>query len=144
MNGNFSQEAQEIMNERFHHDTLIALATTNDMSPSVRAVNGYYQDGAFYVITDARSEKMKQIELNSRVAICGEWFTAHGFGQNLGHILDENNQNIAETLRKAFASWYHNGHINEDDPNTCILRVQLTDGVLFSHGTRYDIDFSAE
>ncbi len=26
--------------------------------------------------------------------------------------------------------------------NTCILCIRLTEGVLFSHGTKYDIDFS--
>lgn len=142
MNEKFSQEAQEIMNERFNHDTIIALATTDGMMPSVRDVNSYYQEGAFYVITDARSNKMVQIEKNPNVAICGEWFTAHGIGKNLGHILDEKNRDIAQKLRNAFASWYSNGHTNEEDPDTCILCVQLTDGVLFSHGTRYDIDFS--
>lgn len=42
---------------------------------------------------------------------------------------------------QAFAEWYYNGHTNEADPNTCILCIHLTDGVLMSHGTRYDIDF---
>lgn len=45
-------------------------------------------------------------------------------------------------LKKAFASWIDNGHTNFEDENTCILRVRLTDGVLFSHGIRYDIDFT--
>jgi general stress protein 26 len=47
-------------------------------------------------------------------------------------------------LRAAFAEWYDNGHTDESDPNTCLLRVQLTDGVLFSNGTKYEIDFSVE
>lgn len=143
MNGSFPQQAKEIMNERFSRDTLIALATTNGTTPFVRAVNSYYQDGAFYVITDAASEKMKQIENNPNVSICGEWFTAHGTARNAGHIRDEKNAEIAQKLRSAFASWYDNGHVNEEDPNTCILCIQLTNGVLFSHGTRYDIDFTA-
>lgn len=143
MNGSFPQQAKEIMNERFSRDTLIALATTNGTTPFVRAVNSYYQDGAFYVITDAASEKMKQIENNPNVSICGEWFTAHGTARNTGHIRDEKNAEIAQKLRSAFASWYDNGHVNEEDPNTCILCIQLTNGVLFSHGTRYDIDFTA-
>ena len=42
-------------------------------------------------------------------------------------------------LRKAFAAWYDNGHTNEDDPNTIILRIRLTDGVLYSKGTRYEL-----
>ena len=144
MSGKILPEVQEIMNERFHQDTLIGLATTDGMIPSVRTVNSYYQNGAFYVITDAQSHKMKQIEENSNVAICGEWLTAHGVGKNLGHILDKKNEKIAKELRNAFASWYQNGHIQEEDPNTCILCIQLTDGILFSHGARYDIDFTVD
>lgn len=49
---------------------------------------------------------------------------------------------VAARLRAAFAAWYDNGHTNETDPNTVILRIRLTDGVLMSHGTRYDIDFT--
>jgi hypothetical protein len=86
---------------------------------------------------------MKQIEANSTVAICGEWFTAHGVGENMGYVCDERNMEIATKLRKAFSAWYSNGHTNESDPNTIILRIQLTNAILFSHGTRYDIDFDA-
>lgn len=142
MSEKFPLKAQEIMNERFNHDTLIALATIDEDKPCVRAVNSYYENGSFYVITYARSKKMKQIQKNSTVAICGDWFTAHGIGENLGHILDKKNDEIASKLRVAFAEWYNNGHTNENDPNTCILLIRLTDGVLFSHGTRYDIDFT--
>ena len=96
----------------------------------------------FYVITHALSNKMQHIEKNPAVAICGDWFTAHGTGENLGHILDDKNKVISDKLRNAFASWYNNGHTNEADPNTCILCIHLTDGVLLSHGTRYYIDFT--
>lgn len=141
MSKDFPREAQEIMDARFSCDALIALATTGDNIPYVRTVNSYYEDGAFYVITYALSNKMKQIEKNPVIAICGEWFTAHGVGENLGYIRDEKNAEIASKLRAAFAEWYDNGHVNEDDPNTCILCIHLTDGVLFSNGTRYDIKF---
>ena len=89
MNKSFPQEAQEIMNERFGHDTLIGLATIDDNIPSVRAVNAYYENGAFYVITYGLSNKMKQMEKNSNVGICGDWFTAHGKGVNLGWFCKE-------------------------------------------------------
>ncbi len=135
--------ALEIMDERFGRDSLISLATLNGGAPSVRVVNGYYENGSFYTITYATSHKMKQIEINPAVAICGEWFTANGIGGSLGYICDEKNREIADKLRTAFAEWYFNGHTDESDPNTIILRVKLTDAVLFSHGTRYDIDFSA-
>lgn len=142
MTEKFPLEAQKIMDERFGKDSLIALATVDGDTPAVRAVNSYYEEGAFYVITYAKSNKMKQIAKNPKVAICGDWFTGHGIGENLGHILDEKNAEIADKLRKAFAQWYGNGHTNEADPNTCILRIRLTDGVLMSHGTRYTIDFT--
>ena len=135
------QAALDVMNERFGKDSLIALATLDGERPSVRNVNALYEDGAFYVITHALSGKMKQIALNPTVAVSGEWFTGHGVGENLGSLCAEKNHAIAGKLRAAFAAWYGNGHINEADPNTCILRVRLTDGVLFSHGTRYDLDF---
>ena len=130
-----------IIQERFGKDSLIALATVDGDIPAVRTVNTVYIDGAFYVVTYALSGKMKQIAKNPTVAICGDWFTAHGVGENLGHVLLEENQNIMEKLRTAFSTWYNNGHTNEADPNTCLLKIKLTDGVLFSHGTRYDIEF---
>lgn len=135
-------ETKEILNERFGKDNIIAIATVKDGEPYVRNVNGFYEDGAFYVITYALSNKMKQIEENPRVAIAADWFTAHGKGINLGWFCKEENKSIAKKLRKAFYEWIDNGHNNFDDENTCILRIQLTDGILFSHGKRYNIDFS--
>ena len=130
------------MTERFGHDNLIALATVDGDSPAVRTVNAYYEDGCFYTVTYALSGKMQQIGRNPKIAICGDWFTAHGIGESMGHILLPENANIAGKLRAAFAEWYGNGHTNEADPNTIILRIRLTDGVLFWHGTRYEIDFT--
>lgn len=130
------------MNERFSKDNVIALATVAGDIPAVRYVNAYYENGAFYVITYALSNKMKQIIKNPNVSIAGDWFTAHGKGVNLGYFGKEDNKDIAETLKTAFAEWIDNGHNNFADENTIILCIQLTDGVLFSHGTRYDIDFT--
>lgn len=137
----FPQKAQEIMNARFRHDALIALATTDDGIPWVRTVDGYYEDGAFYVISYTLSNKMQQIKKNPTVAVCGEWFTAHGVGENMGYILDKRNEALASKLRTAFRAWYDNGHIDESDPNTCILCIHLTDGILLSDGEKYVIDF---
>lgn len=138
-----NSETQKIMFERFGRDSVIALATLENGMPSVRNVNAYYEDGAFYIITYALSNKMKQIEENPKVAIAGDWFTAHGTGTNLGYFYKEENLDIAEKLKKVFSAWIDNGHNNFDDENTCILCIKLIDGVLFSHGKRYDIDFTA-
>lgn len=134
-------DAQKILDERFGCDTTISIATLDSSRPSVRMVNGYYEDGAFYIVTYALSNKMKQINADPNVAVCGEWFTAHGVGENLGWVRDEKNAEMMGKLRTAFAEWYDNGHTNEEDPNTCLLRIRFTDGVLLNHGTRYEIDF---
>ena len=131
----------EFMVTRFGHDNLIALATTAGDLPQVRTVNAYYENGSFYIITHALSGKMAQLAENPNAAICGDWFTAHGIGENLGWIRLHQNTDLADRLRRAFAEWYDNGHTNEDDENTVILRVRLTDGVLYHHGTKYEIDF---
>ena len=143
MKTNCTPEVQTILNERFQRDTLLSLATCTEGMPHVRTVNSYYDNGCFYVVTYALSGKMKQIAQNPNVAICGDWFTAHGTAVNLGHVLREENAAIMEKLREAFASWYQNGHVNEADPNTCLLCIRLTDGVLANHGTWYEIDFTA-
>ena len=64
------------------HCSIIALATIDKGVPHVRYVNAYYENGAFYIITYALSNKMKHIERNPVIAIAGEWFTAHGKGIN--------------------------------------------------------------
>jgi len=134
-------EAAQILAERFGRDTLVSLTTMDGKRPAVRIVNGYYEDGAFYTVTYARSGKMKQLGKNPEAALCAEWFTAQGLGENLGHPRGADNAALMEKLRGVFAAWYGNGHVDENDPHTCILRVRLTSGVLLSHGTRYEIDF---
>lgn len=81
---------------------------------------------------------MRQIADNPMVAIAGEWFTAHGKAVNLGYFGKADNQAIADKLKKEFAAWIDNGHNDFEDENTIILRVELTDGLLFSKGTRYE------
>ena len=132
----------ELMKERFGHDSLMSVATIrDDGTPWVRIVNAYYEDGAFYSVTNALSNKMRQIAKDPRTGICGEWFTAHGRGENIGHPKDEKNDALMEHLREAFKVWYGNGHTNEDDPNTCILKISLTEATLWHHGRCYEIDF---
>lgn len=130
------------MTERFGKDTVLPLATSENNVPFVRSVNAYYEDGAFYVITYALSNKMQQLRSNPVCAIAGEWFAAHGRGESLGWFGRPENAAIARRLREVFAGWIDNGHNNFDDENCVILKIALTNGVLFSHGTRYEIDFT--
>ncbi len=133
-----TKQAEQIMVERFGRDTVIALATEENGTPYVRFVNAFYEDRCFYIITHGLSNKMKQIANNPIVAISGELFTAHGKGINMGWFGKEDNAVIAQKLRKVFCAWIDNGHNDFNDENTIILRVELTDGLLLSHGTRYE------
>ena len=133
------QEAEQIMVERFGGDAVLALSTAEGNVPYVRLVNAHYEDGALYVITHARSNKMQQIARNPVVAIAGEWFTAHGRAESLGWFGKSENRILAAKLETAFSAWIHNGHNDFDDPDTIILRIRLTDGVLLSHGRRFEL-----
>lgn len=137
-----NEKTKKIMEGRFGCDRVIAVATTEDNVPYVRNVNALYEDGVFYVITYALSNKMRQLEKNPAIAIAGEWFTAHGTGSNLGYALKPENRELTERLKSAFTEWIDNGHVDFEDENTCILRIELTSGILYSNGDRYDIDFT--
>ena len=102
-------------------------------------------------MVSAASNKMKQIAKNPIVALsCGQlwslYLNAHGVGKNLGHVLAEENSAMMEKLRTVFSSWYTHGDVNEYDPNTCLLRINLTDAIYFSYksegdGKDFKIDF---
>lgn len=130
-----------IMEERFGKDNVIALATVGEGEPYVRYVNSYYEEGAFYIITYGLSNKMRQIEKNEAVSIAGDWFTAKGKGLSLGYFGKPENAEMAKKLREVFAEWIDNGHNNFADENTVILKIELIEGILFSQGKRYHIDF---
>ena len=137
-----TKEIDAILLERFGKDSIIALATSIDNIPYVRNVDAFYENGAFYVLTHGLSGKMKQIKENPTVALSGEWFTAQGKGVHLGYFGKADNARIAEKMRDVFSAWIDNGHNDFDDINTCILRIELTSGILFSNGKRYEIDFT--
>ena len=106
-----SAQVQAVLTERFGHDALISLATVEKGNPYVRTVNSYYENGNFYIITYALSNKMKQIEKEPEAAVCGNWFTARGVGK-------KENALLAGKLQNIFSAWYDNGHVDETDPNT--------------------------
>ena len=137
-----TSQTDAILLERFGKDSIVSLATAVDNTPYVRSVDAFYENGAFYVLTHGLSGKMKQIEQNPVVALSGEWFTAQGKGVNLGYFGKAENARIASKMRDAFSAWIDNGHNNFEDINTCILCIELTKGILFSNGMRYEIDFT--
>ena len=146
------KEAMKLMNKRFGQNVVISLATmernptTNVYRPCVRNVYSYYEDCTFYAVTYGKSRKMQQIAAEPEVAldVCYGWFSANGIGENLGWVRDKKNTEIMSKLRAVFAEWYGNGIVNEDDQNTCLLRINLTSGILFDQGKKYEIDFANE
>ena len=137
-----TEEIDAILLERFGEDSIIALATSIDNIPYVRSVDAFYENGAFYVLTHGLSGKMKQISQNPTVAISGDWFTAQGNGVDLGYFGKAENARIASKMKDVFSAWIDNGHNDFGDINTCILCIELTSGILFSNGKRYEIDFT--
>ena len=131
-------EAMKLLDEKAgNKDGLITLSTialepgANGKSrPASRIVDAYYEDGAFYTVTYATSGKMQQIAQNPEVAVCiiVENFTADGIGENLGWVCDKKNTEMMEKLRRIFSEWYYEAN-NDEDPNTCLLRIRLTKGL---------------
>ena len=145
-------EAMRVLQEKFgNQDALISLSTialspneAGNPVPAARLVSVYYEDGAFYTVTYATSSKMLQIGKNPDVAVCYivENFTASGIGENLGWVCDEKNAELMAKIRPIFAGWYDDAN-NDNDPNTCLLRIRLTKGLWNDahKGIREEIDF---
>lgn len=147
------EEGIKLIEEKFGNgkDNIISLATiarepSSDGKPRpvVRSVDAYYEDGTFYIVTNAKSNKTLQILQNpeASVAGCMEMFNAIGIGENLGWVLDPKNADIRTKLRAAFAAWYDMAN-NENDENCCFLAIRLTRGTLnINHWEKlYHIDF---
>lgn len=149
---NTYEEAMDLLQAQVgNKDGLISLSTlalepgvNGKPRPAARIVDAYYEDGAFYTVTNAASGKMQQIAQNPEVAVCiiVENFTADGIGENLGWVCEEKNTEMMAKLRKIFAEWYYVAN-NDDDRNTCLLRIRLTKGLWNDahKGLRNEIDF---
>jgi len=90
------------------------------------------------VIPWGLSPKVRQIEKNPLAAVAGDWFPVME-GDNLGFIGRAENRQIADKLKEVFSEWICNGHTDLKDENAIILCVELTDGILLSHGTKYEL-----
>lgn len=148
------ENAMKLLEERCGNDKeeVIALATIslspNDAGnprPAVRMVCAYYEDGAFYVSTDARKNKMLQIEKNNEVSVGGlDWYAFQGTAENLGWVKDEKNAEIRAKFKKIF-DWFDEVG-DEDNPNSIVLRISLTEGTITDNEQKYgeyqyEVDF---
>lgn len=148
------ENAMKLLEERCGNDkeVVIALATISLTSnaagnprPAVRMVCAYYEDGVFYVSTDAKKNKMLQIEKNNEVAVAGlDWFAFHGKAENLGWVKDEKNAEIRAKFKKIF-DWFDEVG-DEDNPDSIVLRITLTEGTIIDNERKfgeqmYEVDF---
>jgi len=147
--------AIKLMEERCGNgdkEAVIALATISlspnaagNPRPAVRMVCAYYEDGAFYVSTDATKKKTLQIQKNDEVSVGGfDWFAFQGTAENLGWVKDEKNALIRAKFKKIF-DWFDEVG-DEDNPNSIVMRITLTEGTIIDneekYGERqYEIDF---
>ena len=139
------ENAMKLMEERCGNDKeeLIAVATislTPDASgnprPAARMVCAYYEDGTFFISTDAKKNKMLQIEKNNNVSVGGlNWYTFQGTAENLGWVKDEKNAEIRAKFKKIF-DWFDEVG-EEDNPDSIVLRITLTEGTIIDHEKKY-------
>ena len=147
------EEGLKLIEERCGNgdkDNVISLATVamepnadGKPRPYVRDVDAYYEDGAFYISTYAKSTKMRQIARNPEVAfaVCFEWFSGNGIAENLGWVKDGKNAEIRAKFKKIFIWFDEVG--GEDDENSIVLAIRITRAtVIKDHGAvRYNMDF---
>ena len=139
------ENAMKLLEERCGDgkEVLMALATIvatpdsgSQTRPAARMVCAYYEDGAFYVSTDASSGKMQQIEKNPAVAIAGlDWFSFQAMAENLGWVKDEKNAAIRSKFKSVF-DWFDEVG-DEDNPSSIILKVTPTEGTITDNEKKY-------
>lgn len=149
------ENAMKLMEKLFGNgdkDTLLVLGTikqnesaVGNPRPSVRMVNGIYDNGAFYISTALSKKKTKEIEKNEEVSLVslGETFAAivaNGKATNLGWVSNEQNHGIREKMRTVFHEWWYTEN-DENSPESIILRIELTEATLGGHDEKYDVDF---
>lgn len=139
------ENAMILMEERCGNgkEEIIALATMSlspsangSLRPTVRMVCAYYENGVFYVSTDAKKNKMLQIEQNAEVSVCGlDWYAFQGVAENLGWVKDEKNAEIRAKFKTIF-NWFDEVG-DEDNPTSIVLRIRLTEGTITDHERKY-------
>lgn len=149
------ENAMKLMEKTFGNgdkDTLLVLGTIkqegNDAGnprPSVRMVNGIYDDGAFYVSTALSKTKTKEIEKNEEVSLVslGEAFAAlvaNGKASNLGWVSDEKNHSIRDKMRKVFHDWWYEEN-DENSQDSIVLCIDLTEATIGGNEEKYEVDF---
>jgi uncharacterized pyridoxamine 5'-phosphate oxidase family protein len=106
------EKAVSVLNKEIGQDKIMALATRKEDGVASRTVNVYTFNGCFYFVTEADSNKYKQILQNDRVALSVDAIQITGQAIMLEHPCDEENGEIVhfieEQLPKQFARYQEN------------------------------------
>ncbi len=140
------ENAMKLLTERCGNgdkESVLGLATISltpgaagQPRPASRMVCAYYENGAFYVSTDAKKTKTLEIAKNSEVSVCGlDWFVFQGRAENLGWVKDEKNAAIRTKFKSVF-NWFDEVG-DEDNPDSIVLRITLTEGTITDNGQKY-------
>jgi general stress protein 26 len=138
----YFQEAVKAMEELYGKDVPMSLATVDGDRPGIRVVDVYFTGGAFYAVTYLESSKMREILKNPNVALNHLLFVVRGAAENIGHPLAVGNEALRQQLMRAFEAFYSR-HVDENDPNTCILKITPEWALVFANGFKYIADFKA-
>ncbi len=136
----YFEEALKAMEKLYGQDVPMSLATAGDGKPNVRVIDVYFRDGAFYAVTHLGSNKMKEIAKNPYVALNHELFVARGRAECLGHPTAPGNEALRAELMEVFSKFYSR-HVDENDPGTCILKIEPDWALVFDGGYKYIADF---
>lgn len=145
-------EGLKLVEERCNNkDNIISLATISTKinnegkpMPVVRNVDAYYENSTFYIVTNAKSNKMIEIANNNEVAftVNMQWFSGIGIGENMGWVLEPKNEEIRLKLREVFKEWYDMAN-DENNRDCIILAIHIKEGIVIkNHGEQvYNLDF---
>ncbi len=136
-------DACSLLTKQFGKDTLMSLATSVQDEVAVRIIDAYYKEGYVYIVTHKQSAKVPQIAKNPQVALCKDLFNAKGVAENIGHPLAAEHVALRDELREVFSAFY-DAHVNEKDPDTCLLKIKLTWALVFDDNNKYIVDFTTQ
>lgn len=136
------QRCLKAMEELFAKDCTFSLATARDNVPSVRVVDAFFDDGAFYVVTWNESGKAHEIGDNPHVSLCSGLYRFICTAANIGHPLQPENAGIRAKLIEAFAPWYFR-HNDEGSGSMCYLKITPSQGFVYKDGIGWKVNFAA-
>lgn len=129
-----------IAQELFASDNVFAMATSADHLPTVRMVDAFLEDGAFYIVTHSNTRKYQDIKENPNVSLSKEMHRFFGTATDLGHPFKEGNETIREKIGQVLPNRYFN-RLDPEDESLRVLKIDLTTGFFHKNGVGYELNF---